>query len=307
MRLRIAFMGTSDFAVPILMALVEKYEVVCVYTQNTSLETSKNTKYLSPVYRAASTINLPIRTPQTWKETDTQRELSLLNVDVGIVAAYGLILPDSAFTIPKLGCLNIHASLLPRWRGASPIQRAIMEDDVISGITILQINTGLDTGPILTSAKIPLTDKATFSNAQETLAYLGANLLLNTLENFESILLSLRLQSPQGTIYAKKIITDNSRINWTLSAAELSAIIRGLSPYPGAFCYHDKLRLRILMATAENRNCTEHPGTVLDSSLSVACGTGILHVLKIQRPGKEILSTKPFLRGYPLQRGSVLS
>ncbi|KAF0117403.1 MAG: methionyl-tRNA formyltransferase [Rhodospirillaceae bacterium] len=232
-----------------------------------------------------------------------------MKADVGVVAAYGLILPRPVLEAPRLGCVNVHASLLPRWRGAAPIHRAVMAGDHASGVTIMQMDAGLDTGPLLLAETVPLAEDVTTGSLHDTLAHLGADVLLRALDGLAAGTLTPRPQPAAGVCAAKKIVESEGRIDWTLAASTLSALVRGFSPWPGAFCLHDGTRLRILMAevVAGDGAGGVPPGTVMDDSLMVACGMGALRLTQIQRPGRAVLPAESFLRGYPLPTGAVLA
>ncbi|VBB69387.1 Methionyl-tRNA formyltransferase [invertebrate metagenome] len=307
--LRIAFMGTSDFAVPSLMALARRYRVVCTYTRPPKQAGRGLKERRSPVHEAAAAIGLPVRTPQTLQDPITLQEWSALQADVGVVVAYGLVLPGQVLAAPRLGCVNVHASLLPRWRGATPIHRAVMVGDTVSGVTIMQMDAGLDTGPILLTVDTPITNSTTAGSLHDRLAHAGASLLLQALDGLVAGTLVPRPQSAEGVTYARKITESEGRIDWTLPAVTLATLVRGLSPQPGAFCLHEGTRLKVLMAKAAANVMVgaAAPGTVLDDRFTVACGVGALCLTYVQRAGKTAIAAVPFLRGYPLTPGTVLS
>ncbi len=265
----------------------------------------------TPVHEVAEAAGLLVRTPRTLQDPIIWEEWSRIQADVGVVVSYGLLLPEAVLAAPRFGCINVHASLLPRWRGAAPIHRAVMGGDTVSGVTIMKMDNGLDTGPILLTAHVPVTEITTAGILYDTLAHMGARLLLQAIEGLVKGTLVPRPQSSQGVTYAQKIHSSEGQIDWTLPAVTLSALIRGLSPWPGAFCHHDGTRLKILMAQ-EIKNISTcrgwAPGTVLDDQLTVACGGGGALALKyIQRAGKRAMTAVSFLRGYPLRPGAVLT
>ncbi|KAF0144384.1 MAG: fmt [Rhodospirillaceae bacterium] len=308
--LRVVFMGTSDFAVPALMALTERHQVICVYTQPPRPAGRGARERHSPVYAIAAAAGLAVHTPKTLRNPLVWQEWSRLGADIGVVVAYGLMLPESVLAAPRLGCVNVHASLLPRWRGAAPIHRAVMAGDRTSGVTIMQMDADLDTGPILLADEVPLSDGTTTGGLHDTLAHQGADLLLQALDGLAAGTLVPRSQPAEGVTYAKKITDSEGRIDWTLPAETLAALVRGLSPWPGAFCNHGETRLKVLMAAevAEADGLPgAAPGTVRDDRLTVTCGVGALRLTQVQRPGKAVLPAGLFLRGYPLERGTVLA
>ena len=302
-------MGTSSFAVPSLRALIGQHSVVCIYTRQPRPIGRGMKEKRCPVHEVAAAEGLPVRTPHSLQDKLMWQEWSGLRADVGVVVSYGLALPEPVLAAPRFGCINVHASLLPRWRGAAPIQRAVMGGDRLSGVTLIQMDSGLDTGPILLTAHVPITESTTAGSLHDTLAFLGARLLLQALDKLVAGTLVSRPQSSQGVTYARKIHANEGHIDWTLPAGTLSALVRGLSPWPGAFCTHKGMRLKILMAQAvQNVSTYEAPGTVLDDLLTVACGKGdALSLTHVQRAGKKEMPAVAFLRGYPLGPGTVLT
>ena len=258
----------------------------------------------SAVHQLAEKEGLPVRTPVSLKSPDVQSEFAALNVDVAIVVAYGLILPKAILDAPKYGCLNLHASLLPRWRGAAPIQRAIMAGDKETGIAVMQMAEGLDTGDILSEARIPITAESTAGTLHGELAEAGARLVVETLRRLMNSDVAALPQSNEGITYAEKISKSEAAIDWRRSAIELDRHIRGLNPAPGAYFEHDGLRIKLLSAkpvVGQGR-----PGKVLDANLTVACGEGALQLLTLQPAGKAQMSAKDFLNGHPIKMGEVL-
>jgi methionyl-tRNA formyltransferase len=305
--LRVVFMGTPDFAVPALRAVADAHEVVCVYTQPPRPAGRGKKERPSPVHQTAEALGLPVRHPATLKDPADREAFSALGADVAVVAAYGLILPRPVLDAPRLGCVNIHASLLPRWRGAAPIQRAIMAGDAETGLTIMQMEAGLDTGPMLLSVKTPIGSDTTAGALHDTLAALGAPLILEALEGLAAGVLTAVPQPEDGVTYAAKIDKAESRIDWTRPAPDLDRHVRGLSPVPGAFFEHDGERVRVLVATPEDGRAGTAPGTVLDDAPRVACADGTaLRLDRLQRAGKGPVDAAAFLRGRPLPSGTVL-
>ncbi len=316
-RLRVVFMGTPDFAVPTLRALTEAHEVVCVYCQPPRPAGRGKKARPSPVHKAAEALGLPVRHPARLKDPADQAAFADLKADVAVVAAYGLILPRPILDAPRLGCLNVHASLLPRWRGAAPIQRAIMAGDAETGITIMRMEAGLDTGPMLMAGSVRISAETTAGALHDALAALGAPLLLRALAGWADGTITARPQPEAGVTYAAKIDKAESRIDWTRPAMDLDRHIRGLTPFPGAFSTLGGAergdRVKILACTPlvggplVGSHADAAPGTVLDDAPTVACGGGTaLRLRVLQRAGKGPLEADAFLRGHPLPPGTVL-
>jgi methionyl-tRNA formyltransferase len=298
-------MGTPDFAVPTLTELVgQGHDIACVYSQpprpkGRGLETEP-----SPVAKAAASYGIPVRTPLTLKVAEAQTEFAALELDAAIVVAYGLLLPRPILDAPKLGCFNLHGSLLPRWRGAAPIQRAIMAGDVETGVMVMRMEEGLDTGPVLMAERTPVGRK-TYGELHDELARLGADLMARAMSALSLGQASETLQPEEGATYAKKILKEEARIDWAKSAGEIDCLIRGLSPVPGAWCEIKGERVKILFADPADGKGT--PGDVLDDKLLVACGEGALRLRSLQRPGKSAMAADDLLRGYPVPKGTTLS
>ena len=301
MSLRLAFMGTPDFSVPTLAALTEHgHDVVRVYSQPPRPQGRGLSQQISPVAKFASEHGIETRTPDSLKQKSEQSEFSNLHLDAAVVVAYGLILPKPILDAPRLGCFNVHASLLPRWRGAAPIQRAIMEGDEETGVTIMRMEAGLDTGPTLVDERTPIGRK-TFGQLHDELSELGAGLMIRALAGIERGILESKRQPNVGATYAAKITNAETRIDWRRSAGEIDALVRGLSPVPGAWCELRGERLKILNAEpAEGRG---PPGEVLDGALLVACGSGALRLTRLQRAGRAAMDAQEFLRGFALGPG----
>ena len=305
MTCRIAFMGTPDFAVPSLSELLANgFEVACVYTQppRPSGRGQKLTK--SPVHQFAEIMGLPVRTPQRFLRSRVIDEFQALEVDVACVVAYGQILPIRALEAPRYGCLNLHASLLPRWRGAAPVQRAVMAGDKQTGVQIMQMARGLDTGDILLSETVPIADTDTAATLSTRLSHIGAGLWPRALAAMERGCLTPSVQSGEVT-YAHKIEKSEARIDWSRSAQELDCHIRGLSPFPGAWCEINGKRVKIHMAHIEA--ASGQAGQVLDGSLLIACGDGALRVTELQAAGKSKMQAEEYLRGHDLPQGTRLT
>ena len=298
-------MGTPDFAVPLLAELIaEGHDIAAVYSQPARPKGRGMKEEPSPVAKLALAHGLEVRTPVSLKQPEPQAAFAALKLDVAVVAAYGLLLPKPILDAPRLGCWNLHGSLLPRWRGAAPIQRAVMAGDEEAGVQVMQMEEGLDTGPYLLTTKTPIARK-TAGELTDELARSGAKLMAEGLKILESGAFTATSQGDDGVTYAKKILKDEARIDWTKSAREIDCHIRGLSPWPGAFSEAAGERLKILYA--EPVAGSGAPGTVLDDQLTIACGSGAVRLLKVQRPGKSAMAAADLLRGWSLAKGTVLS
>ena len=301
--MRVIFMGTPDFSVPVLKALIEKHDVVCVYTQPPRPAGRGQKLTPSPVQTEAEKHNIMVRYPVSLKSEAEQKLFEMLNADIAVVCAYGLILTQAILSACPKGCINVHASLLPRWRGAAPIQRAIMAGDTQSGVTIMQMEAGLDTGDMLLSESTPITQETTAGELHDKLSEIGARLILKVLEKMPTPV----PQSFDGVTYAHKITKEDCLIDWTKSASDVCAQIRGLSPYPKAYFNYKEEPIKVLNARVYPQSTREVPGTVLDDNLFVACGLGtVIQLTQLQRPGKGVLDNKAFLRGYPIKKGEKL-
>ena len=304
MTLRLAFLGTPDFAVPTLAELVAQgHDIACVYSQPPRPKGRGLDAQPSPVHEFALTSQLAVRTPATLKDAAQQELFAGLELDAAIVVAYGLLLPKPILDAPKLGCFNLHASLLPRWRGAAPIQRAIMAGDEETGAMIMRMEEGLDTGPVLMAERASI-GRRTYGELHDLLSRLGADLMLRALGALERGTAGETPQAADGVTYAKKIAKDEARIDWGTPAREIDCLIRGLSPTPGAWCDAKGERLKILYA--EPAEGTGAPGTLLDDRLTVACGEGALRLVRLQRAGKSAMTADELLRGFALARGMML-
>jgi methionyl-tRNA formyltransferase len=306
-RLRIAFMGTPDFAVPALDALVAAgYEVAAVYSQPPRASGRGQKPRPSSVHAAALERGIVVRTPSSLKAAAEQAALTALSLDAAVVVAYGLLLPKPILAAPRLGCLNIHASLLPRWRGAAPIQRALMAGDAETGVTIMQMDEGLDTGRMLLQERVPIGPEDDAGLLHDRLAPLGARLILQALDGLATGTLSARAQPSAGVTYAAKLTRDDERLDWRRSAADLARQVRALSPRPGAWFATNGDRLKVLAGEVIAKASTAEPGAVLDDRLTIACGHEALRIGRIQRPGRAPISVEEFLRGYRLPQGTIL-
>lgn len=300
--MRLVFMGTPDFAVPALAALIEAgHEVVCVYSQPPRPAGRGQKERPSPVHAYAAAHGIEVRTPAKLKDAAAQEAFAALDTDLAIVAAYGLILPQEILDAPARGCLNIHASLLPRWRGAAPIQRAILAGDTQTGITIMQMDAGLDTGAMLKSDTVAIGPATTASDLHDALADLGGRLIVDVLAEPDW---SPRPQPEDGVTYAAKLTRDEGRIDWTESAEMLERKVRAFNPWPGVWCERDGERLRVLAASVHDG--TGAPGTVIAAPLVVACGDGALSLDRVQRAGKSAMSAEDYVRGTPAPTGTAL-
>jgi methionyl-tRNA formyltransferase len=301
--MRLAFMGTPDFSVPALDALVAAgHEIACVYSQPARPAGRNLALRPSPVAARATALGLPVRTPARLRDPAEQADFAALELDVAVVVAYGLILPQAVLDAPRRGCLNIHASLLPRWRGAAPIQRAIMAGDAETGVCIMAMEAGLDTGPVLLRGAIPIGPSDTAGSLHDALSGLGARLIVEALDRLDAL-----APSPQpevGVTYAAKIDKAEARIDWTRPAVEVDRRIRGLSPFPGAWFEIGGERVKAL--SSEIAAGSGAPGSVLDDRLTIACGDGAVRLLRLQRAGRAPMEPAAFLRGFAVPAGGIL-
>jgi methionyl-tRNA formyltransferase len=311
MPLRVVFMGTPDFSVPTLRALAEAgHDIAAVYTQPPRAAGRRGLELTpSPVQREAERLGLAVRTPVSLKGEAEQRAFSALHADVAVVVAYGLLLPKPVLDAPRLGCLNGHASLLPRWRGAAPIQRAIMAGDAETGMMVMKMEEGLDTGPVGLVEKTVIEPDMTAGDLHDRLADVGADLMVQALARLESGALAFTSQSKEGVTYARKIDKAETRIDWSRPAGEVHDHMRGLSPMPGAWCEAAiggrTERLKLLRSTLAEGKGT--PGEVLDGRLTVACGSGAVRLVELQRAGGRPAPAPEFLRGARIEEGMKLS
>ncbi len=303
MPLRLIFMGTPDFAVPTLIELAARgHEIVAAYARAPKPAGRGMDVQHTPVEREALRLALPIFTPKTLKDSGAEQTFRAHNADAAIVVAYGLILPKAVLDAPQLGCFNVHASLLPRWRGAAPINRAIMAGDRESGVTIMKMDEGLDTGAMAMADRIPIGADMTAGELHGALSRLGADLMLRTLAAAERGSLSLTPQPAAGVTYAEKISKNETRIDWTKPWKHVHDHIRGLSPFPGAWFEFDGVRVKVLRSTKGEGAGAQ--GTVLGKKLTIACGDGAVQLVQVQRAGKQPMSAEEFLRGTPMKTGT---
>ena len=307
MSLRLAFMGTPDFAVPSLAALLEAgHEVVAVYCQPPRPSGRGHRTQPSPVQEFAVSRGLAVRHPVSLRTPEAEAEFAALALDAAVVAAYGLLLPKAILAAPRLGCINIHASLLPRWRGAAPIQRAILAGDEVSGVTIMQMDEGLDTGGILLAESVPIGPATTAGELHDELAARGARLAVAALAGIADGTLRARPQPAEGVVYAAKLRRDEGRLDWRLPAVALERAVRALNPWPGTWLEATGERIKVLAAEIAPATPSAAPGTVLDARLGIACGNGIFRPTRLQRPGRAAADTASVLRGFPIEPGRIL-
>lgn len=293
--MKIVFMGTPDFSVPALEALAKHHEVLAVYTQPPRPAGRGKDLRKSAVHQAADRLGLPVRHPARLRDAADQAEFAALGADLAVVVAYGLILPQAVLDAPRQGCLNIHASLLPRWRGAAPIHRAIMAGDAETGVCIMQMEAGLDTGPVLLREALPIGPEETTADLHDRLSALGARLILTALDRLPG--LTPEPQPEEGVTYATKIDKAEARVDFTKPAEEVDRLIRGLSPFPGAWVDVRGERVKLLRSRLASGAAA--PGTVL-TGFTIACGTGAVEVLEAQREGKRPMPAAEVLKGLSL-------
>jgi methionyl-tRNA formyltransferase len=309
MSMRVVFMGTPEFSVPVMTEILgQGHEIVAVYTRAPKPAGRGMDLRLSPVHALAEQFGIPVFTPKTLRDVDEQARFAALDADIAVVVAYGLILPKAVLDAPRLGCLNLHASLLPRWRGAAPIQRAIMAGDAQSGVMVMRMEEGLDTGPVGMAERIAITPDMTAGDLHDRLCVIGADLMARALAAASRESLQFTPQSDVGVTYAHKIEKAEAHIDWSRDAQSLHNHVRGLSPFPGAFFEVDLgrglERVKVLRARMAEGHGTA--GTLLDDALTVACGAGALQVLDVQRAGKGPMKAQEFLRGARLAQGAQL-
>lgn len=298
--MRVIFMGSPEFSVPVLEALVDAgHEIACVYCQPPRPAGRGKKDRPTPVQACAEAIGLPVRHPVNFKSREDVAEFAALDADIAVVVAYGLLLPQSILDAPKLGCLNIHASLLPRWRGAAPIHRAILEGDAETGVCIMQMEAGLDTGPVLLRRETLISAKDTTASLHDRLSEMGAAAIVDALSTLAD--LTAVPQSEEGVTYAKKIDKSEAKIDWTRSATEIDRQIRGLSPFPGAWAEYAGERIKFLSSRLADG--AGQPGEVMDT-FTIACGDGSVEILTAQREGKRAMAVSDILKGMDVPKGS---
>lgn len=310
MPLDIVFMGTPDFSVPVLDALVTAgHRVVAVYSQPPRPAGRGLAELKSPVHRRAEALGIPVRTPKNFKTDEDRAAFADLEADAAVVVAYGLLLPPAVLDAPRLGCFNVHASKLPRWRGAAPIQRAIMAGDAVTAVNIMRMDEGLDTGPVCLGREVAITPDMTAGELHDTLSALGAELMVEALAELEAGTLRAVPQPQEGVTYAAKIDKRETRIDFTKTATEVANHIRGLSPFPGAW-FEANLggkpeRIKVMRASSIAKN--GKPGVLLDGDLTIACGDGAIRIEELQRAGKQPMKAADFLRGARIEPGTRLA
>jgi methionyl-tRNA formyltransferase len=303
--LRLAFMGTPAFAVPALEALLaSRHRVVAVYTQPPRPSGRGNRITPSPVHELAVARDIEVRHPVSLKPQEEKDAFAELDLDIAVVAAYGLILPKAVLAAPRHGCLNIHGSLLPRWRGAAPIQRAVLEGDTETGITIMQMEAGLDTGPMLARESVPIGPETTAATLFDELAALGARMIVPAVEGVVAGTLAPMVQPEEGVTYAAKLSREDGRLDWNRPAEELHRRIRALAPWPGTWFEQGGEVVKV--SGAEIVSVQGAPGTLLDNAMTIACGEGALRLLSLQRPGRGWVEGAAFQRGLDLKAGDRL-
>ncbi|MDG4897039.1 MULTISPECIES: methionyl-tRNA formyltransferase [unclassified Mesorhizobium] len=311
MPLRVIFMGTPDFSVPTLRAIAEAgHQIAAVYTQPPRAAGRRGLELTpSPVYREAERLGLEVRTPTSLKSEAEQAAFAALQADVAVVIAYGLLLPKAVLDAPRLGCLNGHASLLPRWRGAAPIQRAIMAGDSETGMMVMKMEEGLDTGPVALVEKCAIAPDITAGELHDRLMVQGASLMVEALAQLGINCLTFTPQAAEGVTYARKIDKSETRVNWTRPSGEVHNHIRGLSPFPGAWCEVEiggrMERLKLLRSTLSDG--VGESGGILDDRLTVACGSGAVRLVEVQRAGGKPAAAQEFLRGAKIEKGTKLT
>ena len=306
MSLKIVFMGTPEFSVPALEALINnKFEILSIYTQPPKKSKRGQKINISPVQKFSEKNNLPVRNPENLSNDEEYNFIKNLSADLAVVVAYGKLIPTNILKTTKLGFVNIHASLLPKWRGAAPIQRAIMNGDKKTGVSIMKIEDKLDSGPILASKELVLDQNAIYGEIQKKLSLMGSDLLIESLKNIENGKAKFIDQVHSNSTYAKKIDKNETKINWNLDANKVIAHIHGLSPNPGAWFEYEDERFKVLRA---NKSAVSgNPGTLLDENLTIACKSDSIQILEIQRQGKNKQTSKDFLLGKKISKGSILT
>jgi methionyl-tRNA formyltransferase len=304
--MRLIFMGSPAFALPTLAALIEAgHEIACVYSQPPKPAGRGKALRPTPVHAFAQARGIEVRTPSSLKTDEAKADFAAIGAGAAIVVAYGLILPKQVLDATRLGCFNLHGSLLPRWRGAAPMQRAIEAGDALTGVQVMAMEVGLDTGGIYATATTPIHLDDTTGTLHDRLAHLGAALMVETLPKIADGTVDCVAQSPDGVTYAAKIERGETRIDWTRPASELDGMIRAFSPFPGAWCHlPDGSRAKILLSQVEAG--AGLPGTTLDDGLLIACGEGAVRIVRLQREGKGVMAVVDFLRGTAIGAGQVL-
>ncbi len=293
-------MGTPEFALPALEALcLTEHQVIAVYTQAPKPAGRGHAETLSPVHKLANKLGLPVFTPKTLRKLEAQEEIKALGADCAVVIAYGLILPKEVLSILPYGCINIHPSILPKYRGAAPMQRTILAGETETALCIMQMDEGIDTGDVLLMEKVKLDNDITYPQLSADIAILGAKLLLEVIDNIDNI--TPRKQSEDGACYASKITKEEGELNWDKDAAQLMLKVRALNPWPGTFFNYNGEKIKVLAAKFEACEHAYEPGTIIDDKLLIiACSKGVFQPTILQRPGKGPVATSDFLRGYKI-------
>jgi len=306
MSLKIVFMGTPEFSVPTLEALVNNnFEILSIYTQPPKKSNRGQKINISSIQKFSEKNNLPVRNPENLNNDKEYNFIKSLSADIAVVIAYGKLIPKNILKTTKHGFINIHASLLPKWRGAAPIQRAIINGDKKTGVSIMKIEEKLDSGPVLASKELALDQNATYGEIQKKLSVIGSDLLIESLKNIENGKAKFIDQIHSNSTYAKKIDKNETKINWRLDANKVIAYIHGLSPNPGAWFEYENERFKVLRAN--KYAASGNPGTLLDENLIIACKSDSIQILEIQRQGKNKQITKDFLMGKKISKGSILT
>ena len=306
MSLKIVFMGTPEFSVPALEALIKnKFEILSIYTQPPKKSKRGQKINVSSVQKFSEKNNLPVRNPENLNNDEEYDFIKSLSADIAVVVAYGKLIPKNFLSLTKFGFINIHASLLPKWRGASPIQRAIMNGDQKTGISIMKIEEKLDSGPLLAAKELELNQDSTYEEIGRKLALIGADLLIESLKSIANGNAKFSEQLHSEATYAKKIDKNETKINWSLDASKVIARIHGISPNPGAWFEHKNERFKVLRANKSS--ASGNPGIVLDENLIIACKSDSIQILEIQRQGKNKQTAKDFLLGKKISKGSILT
>lgn len=306
MTLRLAFMGSPDFAVPTLEALISAgHDVACVYSQPPRPAGRGKELRRTAIHETALKHGIEVRTPLNFKAQEDRDAFAALKLDVAVVVAYGLLLPRAILDAPRLGCFNLHGSILPRWRGAAPIHRAVMAGDTLTGVQVMKMDVGLDTGPVMLTATTPISASDTTGDVHDRLCVLGAGIMVEGLAKLEAGPVVLEQQAEQGVTIAPKVSAAEAKIDWTQPGEQVAARIRGMSPFPGAWFELDGQRIKVLHALADTG--TGAPGHVLDDELKVACGSGAVRLTRLQRAGKGQMTAEEFQRGARIAKGATLS
>ncbi len=308
-RLRVVFMGSPDFSIPTLQAVLDAgHEVVCVYAQPPRPAGRGQKERRCPVHEFAASRGLTVRTPETLKDEAEKAAFTGLNADLAVVVAYGLILPEEILSDPRLGCINVHASLLPRWRGAAPIQRAIQAGDTETGVCIMQMNKGLDTGAVYLRRPIAIDPETTGGVLHDVLSEIGGAACVEVIDGLSRGALVAEAQSEEGVTYASKLKSSEARIDWSRPAEEIARTVKAFDPWPGTWFDHEGERIKVLSASAELSDGAQggEPGKILDERPAVACGEGWLVLHRLQRAGRKAQGAEEFLRGFELPPGATL-